>query len=379
MKVVGDVMRSLWRPIVVFLAVAVIAAACGGTGSGQNPASGGTVNACGIPVKSGCADEARALTGAGATFPAVIYTKWIDEYNKLSGVQVNYQAIGSGGGIKGITDKTVDFGATDNAMTDQQLSDAKATVLHLPAVMGGIVATYNVAGVASLKLTAETLSGIFLGDIKKWNDPKLAADNPGVTFPAADIVTVHRSDGSGTTAVFTDYLSKVNATWKSKVGAAQTVDWPGGVGGKGNDGVAGAVKSTPNSIGYVELIYALQQKLGAATMKNASGTYVDASLDSVSKAAVGLTLPDDLRASLTNSANPDAYPIVAMTYLLTYKDVADKGKALAMARYFWWGTHEGQAFAKDLGYAPLPADVVAKVEAKIRSITSGGQAVLPAQ
>jgi phosphate transport system substrate-binding protein len=379
MKVVGDVMRSVWRPIAVFLAVAVIAAACGGTGSGQHPASGGTVNACGIPVNSSCANEARALTGAGATFPAVIYTKWIDEYNKLTGVQVNYQAIGSGGGIKGITDKTVDFGATDNAMTDQQLSDAKATVLHLPAVMGGIVATYNVAGVASLKLTAETLPGIFLGDIKKWNDPKLAADNPGVTFPAADIVTVHRSDGSGTTAVFTDYLSKVNATWKSKVGAAQTVDWPGGVGGKGNDGVAGAVKSTPNSIGYVELIYALQQKLGAATMKNASGKYVDASLDSVSKAAVGITLPDDLRASLTNSANADAYPIVAMTYLLTYKDVADTGKALAMARYFWWGTHEGQAFAKDLGYAPLPADVVAKVEAKIRSITSGGQVVLPAQ
>jgi phosphate transport system substrate-binding protein len=376
-------MRSLWRSSAAFLAVAVVAAACGGSGGGQAaPTSAGTgvaANPCGVPVRSTCAEEAQALTGAGATFPAVIYTKWIDEYNRLTGVQVNYQAIGSGGGIKGITDKTVDFGATDNAMTDQQLSDAKATMLHLPAVMGGIVATYNVAGVASLKLTADTLSGIFLGDIKKWNDPKLAADNPGVTFPAADIVTVHRSDGSGTTAVFTDYLSKVNATWKSKVGAAQTVEWPGGVGGKGNDGVAGAVKSTPNSIGYVELIYALQQKLGAATLKNSAGKFIDASLDSVSKAAVGITLPDDLRASLTNSANADAYPIVAMTYLLSYKDVADKGKALAMARYFWWGTHEGQAFAKDLGYAPLPADVVAKVEARIRSITSGGQAVLPAQ
>ena len=376
-------MRSLWRTIPAFLAVTIIAAACGGSGSGQAaPTSAGTgvaANPCGTPVRSKCADEAQALSGAGATFPAVIYTKWIDEYNKLTGVQVNYQSIGSGGGVKGITDKTVDFGASDNAMTDQQLADAKAPLLHIPAVMGGIVATYNVAGVTSLKLTADTLSGIFLGDIKKWNDPKLAADNPGVTFPAADIVTVHRSDGSGTTAVFTDYLSKVNATWKSKVGAAQTVEWPGGVGGKGNDGVAGAVKSTPNSIGYVELIYALQQKLGAATLKNSAGKFIDASLDSVSKAAVGITLPDDLRASLTNSANADAYPIVAMTYLLTYKDVADKGKALAMARYFWWGTHEGQAFAKDLGYAPLPADVLAKVEAKIRSITSGGQAVLPAQ
>ena len=371
-------MRSPVRSITGFLAVAVLAAACGGSGSGQPAASGSTADPCGIPVKSTCADEAQSLSGAGATFPAVIYTKWIDEYNKLTGVQVNFQAIGSGGGIKGITDKTVDFGATDNAMTDQQLTDAKSPMLHLPAVMGGIVATYNVAGVTSLKLTADTLSGIFLGDIKKWNDPRLAIDNPGVAFPAADIVTVHRSDSSGTTAVFTDYLAKVNATWKSQVGAAQAVNWPGGVGGKGNDGVAGAVKSTPNSIGYVELIYALQQKLGAATMKNSAGKFIDANLDSVSKAAVGVTLPDDLRASLTNSNNADAYPIVAMTYLLTYKDVADKSKALAMARYFWWGTHEGQAYAKDLGYAPLPADVIAKVEAKIRSMTSGGAPVLPA-
>jgi phosphate transport system substrate-binding protein len=373
-------MRSLWRPSAAFLAVAAIASACGGSGQ-PAPTSGGTgaANPCGIPVKGKCATEAQTLSGAGATFPAVIYTKWIDEYNKLTGVQVNYQAIGSGGGIKGITDKTVDFGATDNAMTDQQLTDAKAAVLHVPTVMGGIVATFNVSGVTSLKLTGDTLSRIFLGDIKKWNDPKLVADNPGVTLPAADIVTVHRSDGSGTTAVFTDYLSKVNATWKAQVGAGQTVQWPGGLGAKGNDGIAGSVKSTPNSIGYVELIYALQQKLGAATLKNAAGTFVDANLDSVSKAAVGVTLPDDLRASLTNSSNADAYPIVAMTYLLTYKDVADKGKALAMARFFWWGTHEGQVFAKDLGYAPLPADVVTKVEAKIRSIGSAGQPVLPAQ
>jgi phosphate transport system substrate-binding protein len=374
-------MRSLWRPFSAFLAAAVIASACGGSGQ-PAPTSAGTgaaANPCGIPVKGKCATEAQTLSGAGATFPAVIYTKWIDEYNRLTGVQVNYQAIGSGGGIKGITDKTVDFGATDNAMTDQQLADAKAAVLHLPTVMGGIVATFNLPGVTSLKLTGDTLSGIFLGDIKKWNDPKLVADNPGITLPAADIATVHRSDGSGTTAVFTDYLSKVNATWKTKVGAAQTVQWPSGVGAKGNDGIAGAVKSTPNSIGYVELIYALQQKLGAASVKNAAGKFVDANLDSVSKAAVGVTLPDDLRASLTNSSNADAYPIVAMTYLLTYKDVSDKGKALAMARFFWWGTHEGQVFAKDLGYAPLPADVVTKVEAKIKSITSGGQPVLPAQ
>ena len=369
--------RSIWRPIAAALAVSIIAAACGGSGTPVPSATGAAANAC-FPVKGKCPSEATSLSGAGATFPAVIYTKWIDEYNKLTGVQVNYQAIGSGGGIKGISEKTVDFAGTDNAMTDQQIANAKLPILHLPTVMGGIVATFNVSGVTSLKLTGETLSAIFLGDIKKWNDPKLAADNPGVTFPATDIATVHRSDGSGTTAVFTDYLSKVNATWKAKVGAAQTVEWPGGVGAKGNDGIAGSVKSTPNSIGYLELIYALQQKLATATMKNSSGKFVDANLDSVSKAAVGVVLADDLRASLTNSSNADAYPIVAMTYLLTYKDVADKDKALAMARFFWWGTHDGQTFAKDLGYAPLPADVQAKVEAKIRSITSGGQPVLPA-
>ena len=364
--------RSIWGPIAAILAVSIVSAACGGSAT---PGGGGG-GAC-FPVNGACAAEATSLNGAGATFPAVIYTKWIDEYNKLTGVQVNYQAIGSGGGIKGITEKTVDFAGSDNAMTDQQLSDAKAPILHLPTVMGGIVATFNVPGVTALKLTGDTLSGIFLGDIRTWNDPRLMADNPGVTFPAANIVSVHRSDGSGTTAVFTDYLSKVNPTWKTKVGSAQTVEWPGGVGAKGNDGVAGAVKSMPNSIGYVELIYALQQKLGAATVKNASGKFVEANLDSVSKAAVGVTLPDDLRASLTNSANPEAYPIVAMTYLLTYTEVSDKGKALAMARFFWWDTHEGQVFAKDLGYAPLPPDVQTKVEAKIRSMTSGGQPALP--
>ena len=361
----------------VLAAVGVLVAACGGgSATGAGSAATGGAASC-FPVTGRCSTEAQSLNGAGATFPAVIYTKWIDEYQKLTGVQINYQAIGSGGGIKSLTDKTVDFGASDNAMTDQQLADAKAAVLHLPMVMGGIVATYNLPGVTGLKLSGDTLAGIFLGDIKKWNDPKLAADNPGVALPAADIISVHRSDGSGTSAVFTDYLSKVSPAWKSKVGAGQSPEWPGGVGAKGNDGVAGSVKSTPNSIGFVELIYAIQQKLGYAQLKNASGKFVEATLDSVSKAAVGVTLPDDLRASLTNSANADAYPIVAMTYLLVYADVTDKAKALAMARFFWWGTHDGQRFAKDLGYAPLPADVQTKVEAKIRSVSSGGAAVLP--
>lgn len=360
----------------LLLGAAVLTAACGG---GQSPSGQSGGDSC-FPVTGKCPSEAQGLSGAGATFPAVIYTKWIDEYNKLTGVQINYQAIGSGGGIKGITDRTVDFAGSDNAMTDDQIAALNAPVLHIPTVMGGIVITYNVHGVSSgLKLTGDTISGIFLGDIQKWNDPKLRADNPGVNLPDAPIATVHRSDGSGTTAVFTDYLSKVSASWKSKVGTGQSVNWPGGVGAKGNDGVAGSVKSTPNSIGYVELIYALQQKLGYAVVKNASGKFVDATLDSVSKAAVGVTLPDDLRASLTNSSNPDAYPIVAMTYLLTYKEIPDKGKALAIARYFWWGTHDGQQFAKDLGYAPLPGDVVSKVETKLHSITANGQVVLPAQ
>ena len=374
----GTVDMKLPKIAIFALGMTLIVTACGAA----QPSGSGNTNAADscFPVDAKCASEAQSLNGAGATFPAVIYTKWIDEYNKLTGVQINYQAIGSGGGVKGITDQTVDFAGSDNAMTDEQLAALKAPVLHIPTVMGGIVITYNVSGVSSgLKLTADTISGIFLGDITRWNDPKLVADNPGTSLPDAAIATVHRSDGSGTTAVFTDYLSKVSASWKAKVGTGQSVNWPAGVGAKGNDGVAGSVKSTPNSIGYVELIYALQQKLGYATVKNASGKFVDATLDSVSKAAVGVTLPDDLRASLTNSSNADAYPIVAMTYLLTYKDIPDRAKALAIARYFWWGTHDGQKFAKDLGYAPLPGDVQGKVETKLHSISSNGQVVLPAQ
>ena len=355
------------------LALAVLISACGGGSSGG---AGGGASGC-FPVTGPCGSEAQSLSGAGATFPAVIYTKWVDAYNKSTGVQINYQAIGSGGGIKGITEKTVDFAGSDNPMNDQQLADVKSPILHLPTVMGAVVPTYNLAGVASLKLTPDALAGIFLGDIKKWNDPKIASANSGVSLPDAPITTVHRSDGSGTSFAFTDYLSKVSATWKGKVGAGQSVEWPGGIGAKGNDGVAGSVKSTPNSIGYVELIYAIQQKLGTVTLQNAKGAFVEANLDSVSKAAEGITLPADLRVSITNSDNALAWPISTFTYLLTYAEVPDKGKALAMARYFWWGTHDGQQYAKDLGYAPLPKDVQAKAEEKIRSITSGGTPVLP--
>jgi phosphate transport system substrate-binding protein len=271
----------------------------------------------------------------------------------------------------------VDFAGSDAPMTDQQLADAKSPILHIPTVMGAVVPTFNLQGVTKLQLTPETLSGIYLGTIKKWNDPKIATDNTGTNLPATDIVPVFRSDGSGTTFAFTEYLSKVSPDFKAKVGSGTAVSFPAGLGAKGNDGVAGAVKSTPNSIGYVELIYAIQQKLGTATLKNAKGKFVEPTLDSVSKAAEGVTYPTDLRVSITNSDNADAWPISTFTFFLTHADVPDKAKALAMTRFFWWGTHDGQAFAKDLGYAPLPKDALAKAEVKIRSITSGGTAVLP--
>ena len=376
----------------VLCAVGIVAAACGGATSTPAATSGASsapaatsvatslasADPCGVPVKGKCPAEATSLTGAGATFPAVIYTKWVDEYSKLTGVRVNYQSIGSGGGIKSIIDKTVEFGATDGPMSDQQLVDAKAPMLHIPMVMGAVVATYNVPGLTgNLRFTGDLLAGIFLGTIKRWNDPKIVATNAGVTLPDRPITTVQRSDGSGTNYVWTDYLSKVSPEFKAKVGFGNSVNWPGGVGGKGNEGVAGTVKQTPYAIGYVELIYAIQNKLGYGIVQNAKGRFVEPTLDSVSKAAEGITLAPDLRVSITNSDNPDAYPISTFTWTLTYVEVPTKNKALAIARYFWWSTHEGQAFAKDLGFAPLPKDVVTRAEEKIRSMTSGGQPVLP--
>jgi phosphate transport system substrate-binding protein len=369
----GEEEKMEFRLAASALAIVTLIAACGGA---STPTPSGTAAAC-FPVKGRCPEEAQMLTASGATFPAVIYTKWIEEYYKATGVQVNYQAIGSGGGIKAITEKTVDFAGSDAPMTDAQLAAASGPILHIPTVMGAVVPTFNVTGVTKLNLTPETLAGIYLGTIRTWNDPKLAADNPGVSFPSTNITPIFRSDASGTTFAFTNYLAKVSPDFKSKVGAGTAVTFPSGLGGKGNDGVAGAVKSTPNSIGYVELIYALQQKLGTASLRNASGKFVDPTLDAVSKAAVGVTYPDDLRVSITNSTNADAWPISTFTFLLTYKEVSDRAKALAMVRYFWWGTHDGQAFTKDLGYAPLPADVLTKAEAKIRSVTSNGTPVLP--
>lgn len=372
--------------LAILVAFGVMLAACGGgaPGTSSGPAS---ASVCGVPVTGKCSSEAQNLTGAGATFPGAIYAKWVDEYNKLTGVQINYQAVGSGGGIKAFTDKTADFGASDVPLTDDQIKAASDGLYLVPTVMGAVVPTYNIPNVtAALKLTPDALAGVYLGTIRKWNDPKIAGENAAVSLPDMAITTVHRSDGSGTTGVFTDYLSKISPDWKAKVGSATSVNWPNGVGASGNAGVAGAVKQTPGAIGYVELIYAIQNKLGYATVKNAAGKYIAASLESTSKAADGFSMPDlgkltgeQSKISITNSSNADAWPISTFTFLLVSKDIADKAKAQAILRYAWWGTHEGQAFTKDLGYAPLPANVVRTAEDVLRSVTTGGSRVLPSQ
>jgi phosphate transport system substrate-binding protein len=330
------------------------------------------------------AGEAKALTGAGATFPAALYSKWFTEYNRLTQVQVNYQSIGSGGGIKSIQDMTADFGATDGPMTDAQLKEAKGgEIFHVPTALGGVVATYNIPEVpatAKLRFSPETLVGIFMGEIKKWNDARIRADNPSVTtLPDKEITTVQRSDGSGTTYIFTDYLSAVSPAWKEKVGTSTTVNWPVGLGGKGNEGVAGEVKQNPYSIGYVELIYAKQNKLGYAQIKNKAGQFVDAELDTVTAAASGVaqTIAPDLRASIVNAEGANSYPISGFTWILAYKEMKDEAKAVALTRMLWWATHDGQRFNGDLGYAPLPLEIIKKGEEKIKAITVNGKSAFP--
>ncbi|HEX3742533.1 MAG TPA: phosphate ABC transporter substrate-binding protein PstS [Bryobacteraceae bacterium] len=315
---------------------------------------------------------AQQINAAGATFPAAIYQKWFEEYHKLhSNVQVNYQSIGSGGGIAQLTAETVDFGASDMPMRPDQMSKLKVPVLHFPTVLGGIVPTYNIPGAAAvLKFTPETLAGIYLGTIKKWNDPKLVADNPGAKLPGNDIVVVHRSDGSGTTFVFTDYLSKVSPEWKSKVGSDTSVSWPVGVGGKGNEGVAGVVKQTPNSIGYVELFYALGTKMSYGEVKNSAGKFLRADLNSVTAAAAGAAknMPADFRVSITNSPGAGAYPIASFTWMLIPSEIKDTAKENAIKAFLHWMLTDGQKYAAALDYAPLPKEVVAKEEAQIARI-----------
>jgi phosphate transport system substrate-binding protein len=322
------------------------------------------------------ADNPLLINGAGATFPNPIYSKWFDVYQqKNGGVHFNYQSVGSGAGIRQVTEGTVDFGATDGPMTDEQLKAYQdkrgSAILHFPTVLGAVVPTYNVGGVsAALNFTPEALAGIFLGKITKWNDPAIAGANKDVNLPAQDIVVVHRSDGSGTTYVWTDYLSKVSDEWKSKVGRNTSVNWPVGLGGKGNEGVTGLIKQTPNSIGYVELIYAVQNNIPYGSVKNSSGSFIKADLASVSAAASAAAkeMPDDFRVSITNPSGKTAYPISSFTWLLIPAKFQDNAKRDAIKGFLKWMLADGQGYAEQLSYAKLPKEVVAKEAKAINNV-----------
>ena len=322
------------------------------------------------------------MNGAGATFPYPIYSKWFDEYTRVDpNVRFNYQSIGSGGGIRQITERTVDFGATDGPMTDEQLKSAPGELFHIPTVLGAVVATYNLPGDPKLRFTPDLLADIFLGKITKWDDPRISAVNPGVALPDQPIVVVHRSDGSGTTYIWVDYLSKVSKEWEQKVGRGTSVNWPVGLGGKGNEGVSGQVKSTPGAIGYVELAYAIKNNLPAPMVRNQAGKFVQPSIQSTTAAAAGAakSMPSDFRVSLTNPPGDDAYPIASFTWLLVYNDQSDQAKGQALVKFLWWAIHDGEKYTSDLLYAPLPAPVVKLIEAKIHQITFQGKPLLAAR
>jgi phosphate transport system substrate-binding protein len=343
--------RLTWPGCVL---AALVSAACGGgppqtsQEQGANPSAAAT-------------GSTLQINGAGATFPYPIYSKWFSEYNRLHpDVAINYQSIGSGGGVRQLTNRTVFFGASDMPMTDEQIKSAPGPVLHFPTVLGAVVPVFNLQGVRDLKFSGPVLADIYLGKIKKWNDAAIAKLNPGVTLPATDVAVVHRSDGSGTSFIFLDYLAKVSPEFKTKVGVNSSVNWPVGVGGKGNEGVAGLVSQTPGAVGYVELIYALQTKIDFGSVQNAAGEAVKASSDSVTKAAAGATVPDDFRVSITNAPGAGAYPIASFTWLLLYQEPGDAAQARAMVDFVKWAVTDGQKFATDLGYAPLPPSVATR-------------------
>jgi phosphate transport system substrate-binding protein len=319
------------------------------------------------------------LLGAGATFPLPLYTKMFDIYNKETGVKVNYQGVGSGAGITQLTNKTVDFGASDAFMSDDEMKKAGAEVLHIPIALGSVVLTYNIPGNPNLKFSPKTIADIFLGKITKWNDPKIAADNAGVSLPNMGISVVHRSDGSGTTYIFSDYLSKVSVEWKKSPGTGKSLNWPVGLGAKGNPGVAGLIKQLPGSFGYIELVYAMQTKMPVAKVKNKSGVFVEPTIKSTSL-ATGITLPADTRTSITDTAAKDGYPIAGFTWIIIYKEQKygnrTKDKAESVMKLLWWATHKGQFLAEPLQYAPLPKDAVVKVDVILKSATYGGAKIL---
>jgi phosphate transport system substrate-binding protein len=347
-------MRRLTNLVCAGIVVA-LAAAC----SSQSQPSGGETPRA----------EGAQINGAGATFPNPIYSKWFAEHHKLHpDVRINYQPIGSGGGIRQLTSRTVFFGASDMPMSEEQIKNAPGAVLHVPTVLGAVVPVYNLEGAPDLKFTGPVLANIFLGKIKKWNDSAIAQLNPGVKLPPLDITVVHRSEGSGTTFIFVDYLAKVSPEFQKTVGVNSAVNWPAGVGGKGNEGVSGLVSQTPGAIGYVELIYALQNKIAFGSLQNAMGEFVKASADSVTKAAAGATVPDDFRVSITNAPGAGAYPMSSFTWLLFYQDPADKAQARTMNEFVKWALTDGQRFATELGYAPLPQNVASKALAALGTI-----------
>lgn len=324
------------------------------------------------------ASAASNITGAGASFPFPLYSKMFAEYKKSTGVNVNYQSVGSGSGQKQIKSRTVDFGGSDNAMTDDMMKDAPAKLIHIPTAIGAVVPAYNLPGVSKrLRLDGKVLANIYLGKIKTWNDKAISKLNPSVKLPPLPITVARRSDGSGTTYVFSDFLSKVSSEWKSKVGVGNSLKWPTGTGAKGNDGVAGVVKNTPGAIGYVELIYAKQNKLNFASLKNRSGKFIVADSGPASKAAQGIVIPKDTRVSIVNSSNKDAYPIASFTYVIFYKEQKygsrTKAEAKALKDLLTWIINDGQKYHAALDYAKLPTNVVKKSKALIDSMTYGGK------
>jgi len=334
----------------------------------------GTTALAGCPTKG-----VKELTGAGATFPYPLYSKMFNEYNKACNVKVNYQSIGSGGGIQQLKEQTVDFGASDGIMDEKQKTEAKGgTVLHIPTVSGAVAVVFNLPGVKTgqLKLTGDVLADIYLKKISNWNDKRIQALNSGVKLPDQTIAVVHRSDGSGTTFIFTNYLSKVSPEWKDKVGFSTSVNWPGDVGGKGNEGVANSVKQIPGAIGYVELAYAKQNNIDWMQMRNKAGKYLDPTLEGAAAAADVANLPDNMEVVITDSDNAAAYPISGFTWLLAYENQTDVAKGDAIAQLFWWMTHEAQQYAIPLEYAPLKGAAIKKTEALIKKIKAGGSFAL---
>ena len=341
-----------------------------------------TLGVAALAALTAGAASAQNLTGAGATFPYPIYSKWFDVYHEKTGIQINYQSIGSGGGIQQVKAGTVDFGASDAALSNDRLKEMPRKVIHFPTVAGAVAMAYNLQGFSgTLNLTPELIAGIYMGTITVWNDAKIAAANPGVTMPPAPILPIHRSDGSGTTNIFTTYLSLVSGQWKELVGANTAVSWPAGVGGKGNEGVAGLVRQTPGAIGYVELAYAKQNQLPVAHVRNKAGKFIEPSLPSTTAAvaAAADALAKDVRAPIANAAAPDAYPICGLTYLLVYQDQKDPARAKALANFIEWAIHDGQDLAEGLEYARLPEAVVKVNEASLKKLTAGGKPLMAAK